>query len=230
MTATAVLLKSVAEGIFPVNWSSFLPDVLVGVITGAIIGFALDLVARRRFSREEARDSRVSWDRLRVSLRDSFARPIGGSVSEWMNVADGKRILDGVKAYPIHEWARNTGDPILHALARLESNLVGLNDCVAHLQGLIGPMLRSSRPASVPQVRLMELHRDAESLVRAMILGIDLNSTGIKPESFGLSGAQVENWLRGVVADTEVDYAVNAYRIMLQLCTTDHQIVQSSFT
>ncbi|MFJ6376324.1 hypothetical protein ACIQH9_11445 [Pseudarthrobacter oxydans] len=194
--------SSDASCIWPSNWSQFLPDVVVALITGAAVGFALDRVQIRRSKRDQTFDAQVSWDRLRGSIRNIFEDRPELRPDRWID----KDKMDGLSTHlgdcPIQQWNRLLDDPALESLVRLERKSSGLIHKAARLEEALRPSIIAHRPELVSRSNMNEKILDIERTVRAVELGIDLNHSPFSVSTPGKNDLVVTlSWVMSVTTD-----------------------------
>lgn len=206
----SLVCTSSASCIWPPNWSQFVPDVLVALITGAAVGLALDLVQRRRSRRDQIKDAQRSWDRLQSSLRTFFENTPEDTVDSWVNDKNLDAISGRISGHPIQDWNRLLKDRALAALVRLERNATRLLHQSQLLEESLKRAVISHRPASVPKSNLTERHREAERAVRALTFGLGISAARIRVQE-SISDDDLLYWAQSVCDDDEVKDVLRQY-------------------
>ncbi|MFJ4027459.1 hypothetical protein ACIPWF_09715 [Paenarthrobacter sp. NPDC089989] len=214
--------------IWPPNWSQFIPDVLVALITGTAIGFALDLVQKRRSKREQANEAQRDWDRLQSSLRSSFETQPKVGTDRWLDHDKFQVISAQVKDHPIHDWNRLLKDDTLSSLVRLERNATRLIQREKLLQDEIKTVVIAMRPEAVPKSNLSERLREAEQAVRAIAFGLDLSEARMSLRE-GISDETLLQWAEAVHGKQSVAVRLEAFLDARAQTTKDYAAIMAAF-
>lgn len=91
-----------------INWDSFIPDLIVGVITGLVVGVILAWTQARAARRRERREIELRWEALRprvgALLLDPWDRRVmGATLAEFASRTDA--LLELVEDVPLGSWA-----------------------------------------------------------------------------------------------------------------------------
>ena len=110
----------VAESFSGVEWNQFIPDTLVALITGAVVGVALLVVQRLTDSRRLLLTSAVEWEDLKDRLRRAADGQVVinlGSSAEFGRTID--RLEELSANQPLERWARQLEDPAIRSYLAL---------------------------------------------------------------------------------------------------------------
>jgi hypothetical protein len=130
------------------NWDSFGPDLIVGLVTGLVVGVALLLVELARRKAQTKRDARLAWSPVGQRLeRLSTASPeenMSDFRKQGEQAAEAMSILD---RSPLHMWKFELGfkeielaEVLAHSWGEMKASSYALENAMknaGHLQGVI---------------------------------------------------------------------------------------------
>lgn len=104
-----------------IDWSSFIPDLIVGIATGLAVGLILARSQQNVERERQSRNSRASWLALRPKL-DATPAPIGDmgldfrhdTLSDYLDRV--KPLYKRLEKYPLQQWREDTGDDEIDSL------------------------------------------------------------------------------------------------------------------
>ncbi|KAA9131165.1 hypothetical protein [Microbacterium caowuchunii] len=129
MTPSPTPLPTAAE--ISINWDSFVPDLIVGLFTGLLVGLILAWTQSRAARKRERREIELRWEALRprvgAQLLDPWDRRVmGPTLEEFASRTDALREL--VEDVPLGSWAEVLDSEELrnlHELAKAATELHG---------------------------------------------------------------------------------------------------------
>lgn len=214
--------------LWPPNWSQFVPDVLVALITGTAIGFALDMVQKRRTKRDQVDNAQRSWDRLQSSLRSSFETDPEVHVDRWLDKGKLESISVQIQGHPIQAWSRLLQDEALSSLVRLEHNATRLLQRERLLQEGMKVAVISLRPDTIPKSNLSERHHEAERAVRAIALGLNVSDARIRLRE-NVSDETLIQWAEAVCRDERMVGLLQQFHEARRRTLSDYAKIASAF-
>lgn len=191
-------------GIWPPDWSQFIPDLVNAVLVGAGIGYALWRLQVAGENRSRRVAAKQGWDRLQPRLRRLFNTAVeytAGSVV--IQVRDiYTPIVDELADDPLREWNDLLEQDKEYAEVEVRRVLVDLDNHASRLLGVlpaldreIGLAVAASQPPGLQFDRLGQLHGLAIELVRASALDLlapaNLETRAVDAES---SAVVLEEW------------------------------------
>lgn len=206
-----VFCSSSTSCVWPPNFSQFVPDIMVALITGVAIGFALDRVQIRRFKRDQKKDAQVAWDRLRSSLRNFFETHLQAQADHWIDKETIDGITERIGDHPIQQWNRLLRDEALSSLVRFERRSSTLVHSAGRLDEALRPTVIAKRPESVSKSNLSERVREVERAVRAIELGIDPSTVRVLSQQ-NLPEHDLQEWVKSVTGDEDLRQFLEQFR------------------
>ncbi len=129
-----------------INWDSFLPDLIVGLFTGLVVGGILAWSQSRAARKRERREIELRWEALRprvgAQLLDPWDRRVmGPSLAEFASRTDDLREL--VQDVPLGSWADVLGSNELRSLHDLSKAATELRGAAPKFDGFLVERLAS---------------------------------------------------------------------------------------
>lgn len=114
-----------------INWDTFVPDLLVGLFTGLVVGGILAYLQSRSARKRERRETELRWEALRPRVGAQLLNPwdrrvMGDSLTEFASRTDALRDLTA--EVPLASWAEILNDQELrdlHELMKVSTQLRG---------------------------------------------------------------------------------------------------------
>lgn len=227
MTLNGAVDQSISS-LLPSNWSQFLPDLIVALVTGLVIGFALNYVQRQSFVRDQVQDAQRSWDRLQSVLRSWFDTVPLQSHDKWVDEDRIHGILAAVDDKPIQDWARLLEhDDVLQALVRLEHNSHRVLSRAKVLDRLLDKVLPEVRPMELPQT--MEGYREAAKMARSLTQESAFMTSEHQVRNQGKQDALVRKWAEDALADKRLAGTHAEFRITQGTIENDYRKIANAF-
>lgn len=123
-----------------INWDTFVPDLIVGLFTGLVVGVILAYVQSRAARKRERREIELRWEALRprvaAQLLDPWDRRVmGPTLEEFANRTDTLREL--VKDVPLGSWAEVLNSDELRNLHELVKATTELHGAAPRFDGFL---------------------------------------------------------------------------------------------
>lgn len=107
----------------PIDWSSFLPDILVAVLTGLLVGLALYIFEWSRRRAETRTQTLSGWLMVAPRLERIIWRPIPRNTASYIDLGSTiQRVRDISDGYPLELWQQTLDRDDLRALFELLSD------------------------------------------------------------------------------------------------------------
>lgn len=105
-----------------VDWSGFLPDLIVGVVTGLIVGLAIYIFERSRRNAEAYSLTLAGWLMVAPRIERIVWQPVTTDTSNYMELGPVVgRVQDMADGYPLEHWQQTLKRSDLQALLDLLS-------------------------------------------------------------------------------------------------------------
>lgn len=126
--------------LFVINWDSFVPDLIVGLFTGLVVGAILAWTQSRAARKRERREIELRWEALRprvgAQLLDPWDRRVlRHSLTEFASRTD--ELRDLVKDVPLGSWAEILDSDELRNLHELVKVATELNGAARKFDGFL---------------------------------------------------------------------------------------------
>jgi hypothetical protein len=143
------------------SWSTFIPDLIVGILPAGLIGGALLIYQRRVERRDRSREAAREWASARRQVLDALPDISTAAAKVGLDRVNDHfaSLSKATRGLPLAEWLYLTSASDLSALSRLRVDLQLLTDEGSDLESMI-------------EVELD--HRDSRNAARCLIAGIDL--------------------------------------------------------
>lgn len=212
----------------PPNWSQFVPDLIVALVMGLVVGLALHYVQRQGYIRDQKQEAQRSWDRLQSRLRNWFSGSPISRNHEWIDESRFRGILTTVDGEPIQDWARFLAfDKILSALVRLEHNTHRALALSKELDELLEQVLPELRPVQFPQT--MESYKKTACIARSLARGLDPNGADTNFHGDDELQKSLQHWAQRSLADPRVAVVLSEFLIAKRRTELDFRTIARSF-
>jgi len=136
------LLVLLGELIFRFNWDSFVPDSLVALLTGIVVGVILSLNQNRIERDRKRRDAAVAWSILRPRVAGAMVREL--ALREYLDATGFTEYVEPVvelatmlSDYPLAVWVKDIDDSELSYLNFLLVESYGIEDLASRTDAMI---------------------------------------------------------------------------------------------
>jgi hypothetical protein len=120
------------------DWSSFVPDLIVGVVTGALVGLALYLFEHSRRRADEHAQALHGWSLVAPRIERISYQPLSVDTSNYAGFGSSvQRIRDIADGYPLELWQRVLGREDIGALLDLLAELDALEVAAEKAEGML---------------------------------------------------------------------------------------------
>ncbi|UXW87077.1 hypothetical protein NFX31_06015 [Microbacterium azadirachtae] len=140
MTPTPSPLPAAPPIHISIDWDSFVPDLIVGLFTGLVVGAILAWTQSRAAQKRERREIELRWEALRprvgALLLDPWDRRVMGStLAEFARRTDNLREL--IKDVPLGSWAEVLDSDELRDLHELSKAAAELHGAAPRFDGFL---------------------------------------------------------------------------------------------
>ena len=157
MTPSPSPLPSTPTIAIYVNWDSFLPDLIVGLFTGLVVGGILAWTQARASKKRERREIELRWEALRprvgALLLDPWdRRVVWSTLGEFAGRTDALREL--IEDFPLGSWAEVLDSDELRSLHELSKAASELHGAAPRFDGFLlhsitGYLMRDTHTAEL---------------------------------------------------------------------------------
>jgi len=153
-----------------INWDSFIPDLIVGVFTGLVVGLILAWSQARAAEKRERREVELRWEALRPRVAARLLEPwdrrhIGPSLMHFASRTDALRDL--IADVPLASWAEVLNNSELRSLHEFYKAATDLHGAAPKFDYFLRDAIvrRLINPATATTGEWRQADKDAEPLV-----------------------------------------------------------------